>query len=74
MKEISKQVSMKQEVKLALEVFTSKYQRVPKGIQSIYEDMMLSNDIKEITKAYTRFFGYLKKSKRAKDKFDYLEE
>ena len=63
-------VQMKSEVRMAIEIFRLKYKKVPKGINRIYEDMILSNDYEFVKDKYNRFFGYIKKSKRAKEKWD----
>ena len=67
--DLLKLVLMKQDVKLALEVFKKKYNKVSKGIQKLYEEIILSDDVNKVQKDYVRFFGYMKKSKRAKDKW-----
>lgn len=74
MKDIQKQVAMKEEVGMAIIAFQAKYPKIPKGIKKIYADMRLTNDINEITKLYKKFFGYLKKSKNAKEKFSYIDQ
>jgi len=63
-------VMMKLEVKLALDVFKEKYKKISKGIENIYADLTLTNDFNEVEKHYKRFFGYIQKSKNAKDKWN----
>ena len=62
-------VILKQEMKIALDQFKKVYKKVSKGIEKIYTEAVLSNDLKEVEKLYNRFFGFIKKSKNAKEKF-----
>lgn len=62
-------VILKQEMKLALDQFKQTYKKVSKGIEKIYTAANLTNDLKEVQRLHTRFFGYLKKSKNAKEKW-----
>lgn len=62
-------VLLKQEMKMALDQFKVTYKKVSKGIDKIYTEANLTNNLKEIQKFHTRFFGYLTKSKKAKDKW-----
>lgn len=71
---ISDRLFLKEEAKLAMRVFKEKYKRIPKGIQKIYENMMLADEYSVVVKEHTRLFGYIKKSKRAKEKCVELEE
>ena len=60
---------MKLNVMLAMTEFKKQYKKVSKGIDGIYAKIMLSNDWAEVTQLYTKFFGYMLKSKRAKEKW-----
>jgi len=60
-------LTLKQEMKLALDQFKLVYKKASKGIEKIYTDAVLSNDFNEVKKAYSKFFGYILKSKRAKE-------
>ena len=62
-------VTLKQEMKLALDQFKQVYKKASKGIENIYTEANLTNDLKEVQKLHTRFFGYLTKSKNAKEKW-----
>ena len=62
-------VLLKQEMKMALEQFIKVYKKTSKGIENIYTQANLTNDLKEVQKLHTRFFGYLTKSKNAKEKW-----
>ena len=62
-------VTLKQEMKMALDQFKQTYKKVSKGIEKIYTEANLTNDLKEVQKLHTRFFGYLTKSKNAKEKW-----
>lgn len=64
-----KALSLKHEMQIAMEAFEQKYKKTTKGIRNLYTEAMLTNDPKEVSKLYTRFFGYLQKSKNAKDKW-----
>lgn len=61
---------MKIEAKLALDVFTKHYKKATKGIQKLYVDLVLSKDYNEVIRKYRRFFGYIQKSKKAKEKWE----
>jgi len=60
---------MKIEMKLALDRFIQYYKKSSKGVEKIYTDAVLSNDFSEVEKLYSKFFGYILKSKRAKEKW-----
>ena len=62
-------VALKQEMKMAIDQFKVAYKKVSKGIEKIYTEANLTNDLKEIQKLHSRFFGYLTKSKNAKEKW-----
>ena len=62
-------VLLKQEMKMALDQFIKVYKKASKGIEKIYTQANLTNDLKEVQKLHTRFFGYLTKSKNAKEKW-----
>ena len=62
-------VGLKQEMKMAIDQFKVAYKKVSKGIEKIYTEANLTNDLKEIQKLHSRFFGYLTKSKNAKEKW-----
>ena len=62
-------VALKQEMKMAIDQFKVAYKKVSKGIEKIYTEANLTNDLKEIQKLHARFFGYLTKSKNAKEKW-----
>ena len=63
-------IMLKIEMKLALEEFKKIYKKVSKGIEKIYSEANLTNDLKEVQRFHIRFFGYLTKSKNAKEKWD----
>ena len=63
-------VILKQEMKLALDQFKQTYKKVSKGIEKIYIAANLTNDLKEVQRLHKRFFGYLTKSKNAKEKWN----
>jgi len=65
--EIMQITLMKIEMKLALDRFIQYYKKASKGIEKIYTDAVLTNDLKEVQKLYIRFFGYILKSKNAKE-------
>ena len=68
-----KAILMKVEMKMAMETFKKRFKKVPKGIQKIYEGLMLYPSLSnpdKVEKEYVRFFGYLKKSKGAKEKWE----
>ena len=62
-------VLLKQEMKMALDQFKNAYKKVSKGIEKIYTQANLTNDLKEVQRLHSRFFGYLTKSKNAKEKW-----
>ena len=62
-------VALKQEMKMAIDQFKVAYKKVSKGIEKIYTEANLTNDLKEIKKLHSRFFGYLTRSKNAKEKW-----
>lgn len=62
-------VSLKQEMKMAIDQFKVAYKKVSPGISKIYTEANLTNDLKEVQKLHTRFFGFIKKSKNAKEKW-----
>jgi hypothetical protein len=62
-------IGLKQEMKLAIEQFKQVYKKASKGIEKIYTEANLTNDLKEVQRLHTRFFGYLTKSKNAKEKW-----
>ena len=62
-------VALKQEMKMAIDQFKVVYKKVSKGIEKIYTEANLTNDLKEIQRLHSRFFGYLTKSKNAKEKW-----
>jgi len=62
-------VSLKQEMKLAIEQFKQVYKKASKGIENIYTEANLTNDLEEVKRLHKRFFGYLTKSKNAKEKW-----
>ena len=62
-------VGLKQEMKMALEQFIKVYKKASKGIENIYTQANLTNNLKEVQKLHARFFGYLTKSKNAKEKW-----
>lgn len=64
-----KMALMKMEMQLALVTFKEKFKKASKGIIKIYENAILSNDFETVKKEYQRFFGYIQKSKRAKEKW-----
>jgi hypothetical protein len=62
-------VILKIEMKLALDEFKKSYKKISKGIEKIYTEANLTNDLKEFQRLYSKFFGYIQKSKKAKDKW-----
>lgn len=62
-------IGLKQEMKLAIDQFKIAYKKVSKGIEKIYTEANLTNDLKEVQRLHSRFFGYLTKSKNAKEKW-----
>ena len=69
MKDVNQIVSIKQDAKLIYEAFEKKYKKVSKGITDIYLELMMSNNLKKIEKLYMRFYGYIVKSRNAKERF-----
>lgn len=65
----SLRVVLKQEMELAHSRFTIIYKGISKGLTKLYNEAMLSNDLKEVQKIHTRFFGFIKMSKNAKEKW-----
>jgi len=62
-------IALKQEMKMALDQFIKVYKKASKGIEKIYTEANLTNDLKDVKRLHTRFFGYLTKSKNAKEKW-----
>ena len=62
-------IMLKIEMKLALDEFKKSYKKISKGIEKIYTEANLTNDLKEVQKLHVKFFGYILKSKRAKEKW-----
>ena len=62
-------LTLKQEMEIAHVRFTLVYKKVSKGLTKIYNEAILSNDLKEVQKLHTRFFGFIKMSKNAKEKW-----
>jgi len=62
-------VALKQEMKMAIDQFTVAYKKVSPGIQKIYTEANLTNDLTEVQRLHTKFFGFIKKSKNAKEKW-----
>ena len=62
-------IMLKIEMKLALDEFKKSYKKISKGIEKIYTEANLTNDLKEVQKLHVKFFGYILKSKKAKDKW-----
>lgn len=62
-------VALKQEMKMAIDQFKDVYKKVSPGIKKIYTEANLTNELKEVQKLHTRFFGFIKKSKNAKEKW-----
>jgi len=62
-------LALKQEMKLALDQFKLVYKKVSKGIMNIYTEANLTNDLEEVKKLHSKFFGYLTKSKNVKEKW-----
>ncbi len=60
---------LKKEAELAYFIFTKRFKKTPKGIHNIYEELCLSNDTQNVKALHTKFFGYLKMSKNAKEKW-----
>lgn len=67
---LEQQALMKIEMKLALDRFKTIYKKASKGIEKIYTETVLTNDPKEVERQYKRFFGYIQKSKKAKEKWE----
>lgn len=62
-------VALKQEMKLAIDQFKEVYKKVSDGIKKIYTEANLTNDLKEVQKLHTKFFGHIKQSKYYKEKW-----
>jgi len=62
-------IMLKIEMKLALDEFKKSYKKISKGIEKIYTEANLTNDLKEVQKLHIKFFGYILKSKKSKDKW-----
>lgn len=62
-------IMLKIEMKMALDQFKQTYKKVSRGIEDIYTEANLTNDLKEVKKLHIKFFGYLTKSKNAKEKW-----
>jgi len=62
-------VALKQEMKMGINQFKVAYKKISKGIEEIYTEANLTNDLKEVQKLHSKFFGYLTKSKNAKKKW-----
>ncbi len=62
-------LNLKQEMKLAIDQFKVAYKKVSPGINKIYTEANLTNNLKEVQKLHSKFFGFIKKSKNAKEKF-----
>lgn len=62
-------IMLKIEMKLALDEFKKSYKKISKGIEKIYTDAMLSNDLKEVQKQHSKFFQHISQSKFYKEKW-----
>jgi len=62
-------VALKQEMKMAIDQFKVAYNKVSPGINKIYTEANLTNELNEVQKLHARFFGFIKKSKNAKEKW-----
>jgi hypothetical protein len=62
-------IALKQEMELAHSRFTIVYKKISEGLTRIYTQAMLTNELIEVKKLHSKFFGFIKKSKNAKDKF-----
>ena len=62
-------VALKQEMRMAIDQFKEVYKKVSPGIQKIYTETNLTNDLKKVQELHTKFFGFIKKSKNAKEKW-----
>ena len=67
---IELRVLKKIEMKMALEQFEKKYKKVSGGIKKIYSEAMLTDNQKKIDQLHSKFFGYILKSKKAKEKWE----
>ena len=66
-------VALKKEMEIAHKVFIIMYKKMSIGLTKIYSEAMLSNELKEVRRLHTKFFGFIKKSKNAKEKWkDYI--
>ena len=62
-------VLLKQEMKMAIDQFRLIYKKVSPGIEKIYTEANLTNNLKEVQKLHARFFGYVQQSKKSKEKW-----
>ena len=62
-------VALKQEMKLAIDQFKVTYKKISPGINKIYTEANLTNDLKEVQKLHSKFFGHIKQSKYYKEKW-----
>ena len=62
-------VGLKQEMKMAIDQFKQAYKKVSKGIDKLYTEANLTNELKEVQRIHTKFFSSIKTSKSAKDKW-----
>ena len=67
--EYNLRIMLKIEMKLALDEFKKSYKKISKGIEKIYTEANMTNNLKEVQKLHVKFFGYILKSKKAKDKW-----
>ena len=56
-------------MKMAIEQFKAAYKKVSKGIDKIYTEANLTNELKEVQKLHSKFFGHIKQSKHHKEKW-----
>ena len=69
MKDISLIIHIKQDVQLVYKAYLHKYKKIPRGIQELYYDIMLNNDLRLVKKSYAKFYGYITKSINAKERY-----
>jgi len=62
-------VALKTEIEFAHARFILVYKSISKGLTKIYTEAMLTDDLNEIERLHSKFFGYIKKSKKSKDKW-----
>ena len=67
-------VTLKLEMQMALEEFKRTYKKVSSGIDKIYSNAVLTDDLDEVQNLHKKFFGYILKSKNAKTKLRELIE